>query len=111
MQYSAAGAWQWPLQFSSSLGGLMAEEVGFEPTERLHAQQFSRLPQSTTLPLLRDRMLLFYSQRQNASPVMKLPALRLLMVNRVLRKQCASFCFHSPYMQLAMVNEVNVEKS
>ena len=89
----------------------MAEEVGFEPTERLHAQQFSRLPQSTTLPLLRGRMLLFYSQRQNASPVMKLPALRLFMVNQVLRMQRASFCFHSPYMQLAMVNEVNVEKS
>ena len=37
----------------------MAEEEGFEPTERLHAQQFSRLPHSTTLPLLRGWMLPF----------------------------------------------------
>ena len=111
MQYSSAGGLRLTLRFSSNFGGQMAEEVGFEPTERLHAQQFSRLPHSTTLPLLRDRMLLFYSPRQIASPVMKLPALGLFMVNRVLRMQCASFCFHSPYMQLAMVNEVNVEKS
>ena len=33
---------------------VLAERVGFEPTVRLHAQQFSRLPQSATLaPLLR----------------------------------------------------------
>jgi len=56
-------------------------------------------------------MLLFYSPRQIASPVMKLPAFRLLMVNQALRMQWASFCFHSPYIQLGMVNEVIVEKS
>ena len=33
--------------------GVLAEEVGFEPTERFHAQRFSRPSQSTTLPLLR----------------------------------------------------------
>jgi hypothetical protein len=33
----------------------MAEGVGFEPTVRLHVQQFSRLSQSATLaPLRRD---------------------------------------------------------
>ena len=32
----------------------MAERVGFEPTVRFHAQQFSRLPDSTTLAPLRD---------------------------------------------------------
>ncbi len=31
----------------------MAEEVGFEPTVRLHAQRFSRPPRSTTLAPLR----------------------------------------------------------
>ena len=31
----------------------VAEEEGFEPPERLHAQRFSRPPHSTTLPLLR----------------------------------------------------------
>ena len=30
----------------------MAEEVGFEPTVDLRPQQLSRLPRSTTLPLL-----------------------------------------------------------
>ena len=33
----------------------MAEGVGFEPTERSHAQRFSRPPHSTTLPPLRRR--------------------------------------------------------
>jgi hypothetical protein len=32
----------------------MAERVGFEPTEPAKAQQFSRLPDSTTLAPLRD---------------------------------------------------------
>jgi hypothetical protein len=31
----------------------MAEEVGFEPTESLHPQRFSRPPPSTTRPFLR----------------------------------------------------------
>ena len=35
------------------VGGAMAERVGFEPTDRLHGQRFSRPPHSTTLaPLL-----------------------------------------------------------
>lgn len=33
----------------------MAEEVGFEPTVQLPAQQFSRLPHSTTLAPLRNK--------------------------------------------------------
>ena len=33
--------------------GVMAEEVGFEPTVRFHARRFSRPVHSTTLPLLR----------------------------------------------------------
>ena len=32
----------------------MAERVGFEPTEPVKAQQFSRLPDSTTLAPLRE---------------------------------------------------------
>jgi hypothetical protein len=32
----------------------VAEGVGFEPTEGLHPQQFSRLPHSTALPPLRS---------------------------------------------------------
>ena len=39
--------------------GYMAEEEGFEPPERSHAQRFSRPPHSTTLPLLRSRTLPF----------------------------------------------------
>ena len=33
--------------------GVLAERVGFEPTVRLHAQRFSRPPDSTTLAPLR----------------------------------------------------------
>jgi hypothetical protein len=36
-------------------GGEVAERVGFEPTEDLHPQRFSRPPHSTTLPPLRVR--------------------------------------------------------
>ncbi len=36
----------------------MAERVGFEPTEPVKAQQFSRLPDSTTLAPLRERSIL-----------------------------------------------------
>jgi hypothetical protein len=32
-----------------------AESGGFEPADPLTSQQFSRLPQSTTLPTLRDK--------------------------------------------------------
>ena len=35
----------------------MAEEVGFEPTVQLPAQQFSRLPHSTALALLQDEII------------------------------------------------------
>ena len=34
---------------------LSAESGGFEPADPLTDQQFSRLPQSTTLPTLRDK--------------------------------------------------------
>ena len=34
--------------------GILAEEVGFEPTVRSHARWFSRPVHSTTLPLLRS---------------------------------------------------------
>ena len=34
--------------------GIVAEEVGFEPTVRFHARRFSRPVHSTTLPLLRS---------------------------------------------------------
>jgi hypothetical protein len=34
---------------------LSAESGGFEPADPLTSQQFSRLPQSTTLPTLRDK--------------------------------------------------------
>ena len=47
---------------------------------------------------------LFYSPRKNASPVMKLPALRPDMVNQLLLAEGASFSSRSPYMQVAMVN-------
>ena len=33
----------------------LAESGGFEPADPLTSQQFSRLPQSTTLPTLRDK--------------------------------------------------------
>jgi hypothetical protein len=33
----------------------VAESGGFEPADPLTSQQFSRLPQSTTLPTLRDK--------------------------------------------------------
>ena len=33
--------------------GYLAEEVGFEPTERVNVRRFSRPVHSTTLPLLR----------------------------------------------------------
>ena len=36
----------------------VAEGVGFEPTVRLPVQQFSRLPQSSTLPSLQARLML-----------------------------------------------------
>ncbi len=36
----------------------MAERVGFEPTEPVKAQQFSRLPDSTTLAPLRELLIL-----------------------------------------------------
>ncbi len=40
--------------FCKKKGGVkLAEEVGFEPTEGLHPQRFSRPPHSTTLPLFR----------------------------------------------------------
>ena len=54
---------------------------------------------------------LLYSPRQNASPVMKLPALRRDMVNQAFRGEGASFLFHSPYVQLAMVNSTHWIKS
>lgn len=50
---------------SQSMLKKMAEEEGFEPPERLHAQQFSRLPHSTTLPLLRSRSLPFQQSAQD----------------------------------------------
>ena len=34
---------------------IYAESGGFEPADPLTSQQFSRLPQSTTLPTLRDK--------------------------------------------------------
>ena len=34
---------------------IVAESGGFEPADPLTSQQFSRLPQSTTLPTLRDK--------------------------------------------------------
>jgi hypothetical protein len=34
---------------------ILAESGGFEPADPLTSQQFSRLPQSTTLPTLRDK--------------------------------------------------------
>src|SRR5688572_23257075 len=37
-------------------GNLLAERVGFEPTEPVKAQQFSRLPDSTTLAPLRANL-------------------------------------------------------
>ena len=44
------------LGFLRLTGVTLAERVGFEPTVRLHVQQFSRLPQSATLaPLLGSR--------------------------------------------------------
>ena len=36
----------------------MAEEVGFEPTVRVHVRRFSRPVHSTTLPLLRSRLVI-----------------------------------------------------
>ena len=39
----------------------MAERVGFEPTVPAKVQQFSRLPDSTTLAPLRERMILTVS--------------------------------------------------
>ncbi len=41
----------------------MAERVGFEPTEPVKAQQFSRLPDSTALAPLREPIILLVSWR------------------------------------------------
>jgi hypothetical protein len=46
----------------------MAEEEGFEPPERSHAQRFSRPPHSTTLPLLRSRTLPFLQSAKDCKP-------------------------------------------
>ena len=45
---------------------MLAEEEGFEPPERSHAQRFSRPPHSTTLPLLRGRATVSAIIRGNA---------------------------------------------
>jgi hypothetical protein len=47
----------------------VAEEVGFEPTERSHVQRFSRPPHSTTLPPLRLIASVYLSARICASGV------------------------------------------
>ncbi len=41
-----------PVQPLQHLSAIMAEEVGFEPTDLVKGQRFSRPPHSTTLPLL-----------------------------------------------------------
>ena len=43
------------MQVFSKSSHLVAESGGFEPADPLTSQQFSRLPQSTTLPTLRDK--------------------------------------------------------
>ena len=44
-----------PVQPLQHLSIVMAEEVGFEPTDLVKGQRFSRPPHSTTLPLLHGR--------------------------------------------------------
>ncbi len=52
----------------------MAERVGFEPTEPVKAQQFSRLPDSTTLAPLRELIILSaMPQKIQAEPMFYQP--------------------------------------
>jgi hypothetical protein len=43
------------LQALTAFEAFSAESGGFEPADAVTHQQFSRLPQSTTLPTLRDK--------------------------------------------------------
>ena len=52
-----------------SLKNKMAERVGFEPTDRLHGQRFSRPPRSTTPAPLRDCM----AEREGFEPSVESP--------------------------------------
>lgn len=54
----------------------MAEEEGFEPPERLHAQRFSRPPHSTTLPLLRSRPVSFVQSGQDCKACHEIACIR-----------------------------------
>ena len=50
----------------------MAEEEGFEPPERSHAQRFSRPPHSTTLPPARGGMPLCMTFCKKRKPLIRL---------------------------------------
>jgi hypothetical protein len=49
----------------------MAEGVGFEPTETLQPQKFSRFPQSTTLPPFRDAVHILLVELDEVPPVLR----------------------------------------
>ena len=50
----------------------MAERVGFEPTDRLHGQRFSRPPRSTT-PAPLHRSIFDMAEREGFEPSVELP--------------------------------------
>jgi hypothetical protein len=50
---------------------ILAEKVGFEPTEPVRAQRFSRPPDSTTLAPLRELLILNASPRNSKLSALK----------------------------------------
>ena len=69
----------------------MAERVGFEPTEPVKAQQFSRLPDSTTLAPLREANYNSNAQREKISSGDAILRIFNSFRTKKILHQCAAF--------------------
>ena len=68
----------------------MAERVGFEPTEPVKAQQFSRLPDSTTLAPLRESLIVMVRAGKYQVTILDWSA-TILVASAVWDQACSCF--------------------